>query len=236
MSRSSLFACEDPDRWRRVYDQYWDVVEAKSAVKGKKSGKLQPLEKWYQEQLPALISSRSERYVTHPELVKLMEWKLTRGSFRPRLQQLLASNAAAAVELCSRTAFSLLPDVRAAIAELSALKAVGPATASAVLAAGCPEHAAFMSDEGVGSVPGLTPIQYTARHYHRYLDRLLERTAQLNQVDPERDWTPHRAERCLWAWAVAGRLQLPLLEEQGGGGEGRSPEADERPTKKRRTD
>ena len=50
-----------------------------------------------------------------------------------------------------------------------------------MLAAGCPEHAAFMSDEGVGSVPGLTPIQYTARHYHRYLDRLLERTAQLNQ-------------------------------------------------------
>ena len=57
-----------------------------------------------------------------------------------------------------------------------------------------------------------------------------------SSADPERDWTPHRAERCLWAWAVAGRLQLPLLEEQGGGGEGRSPEADERPTKKRRTD
>ena len=46
MSRSSLFACEDPAQWRRVYDQYWDVVEARSAVKGKKFGKLLPLEKW----------------------------------------------------------------------------------------------------------------------------------------------------------------------------------------------
>lgn len=31
----------------------------------------------YQEELPKLISSRAEKYVTRSELVKLMEWKLT---------------------------------------------------------------------------------------------------------------------------------------------------------------
>lgn len=41
---STLFVCEDPAIWRRVYDKYWDVVEAK--VKGKKPGKLLTLEKW----------------------------------------------------------------------------------------------------------------------------------------------------------------------------------------------
>lgn len=55
---------------------------------------------------------------------------LQRGKFRPRLQQLVASNSEDTVEKCSRKAFSLLPDVQAAIAELSALKGVGPATAS----------------------------------------------------------------------------------------------------------
>lgn len=55
---------------------------------------------------------------------------LQRGKFRPRLQQLVASNSEDTVEKCSRKAFSLLPDVKAAIAELSALKGVGPATAS----------------------------------------------------------------------------------------------------------
>ncbi|KAK0155898.1 hypothetical protein N1851_001555 [Merluccius polli] len=235
-SVNAMFACEDPGRWRRVYGKYWEVVEAKSALKGKKSGKLLPLEKWYQEELPALISSRPDRYVTLSELVKLMEWKLTRGKFRPRLQQMVATNGAEVVEKCSRKAFGLLPDVRAAITELSSLKAVGPATASAVLAAGSPERAAFMSDEGVGSVPGLTPIQYTAKHYDLYLSKMIERTKKLNKVDSEKDWTPHRAELCLWAR----QLQLPLLEDEvdedgSGGRESPESDADKRPTKKRKT-
>ncbi|KAJ3608342.1 hypothetical protein NHX12_025391 [Muraenolepis orangiensis] len=239
MSIPTLFACEDPGQWRRVYEKYWEVVEAKSALKGKKSGKLLPLEKWYQEELPTLIASRSDKYVTLSELVKLMEWKLTRGKFRPRLQQMVASNGEATVEECSRRAFGLLPDVRAAITQLSALKAVGPATASAVLAAGSPEQAAFMSDEGVGSIPGLTPIQYTAKHYDLYLSRMVERTEKLNKVDGEQDWTPHRTELCLWAWAVARQLQLPLFEDEadvdGGERESLESEADKRPAKKRKT-
>ncbi|MEQ2184850.1 hypothetical protein GOODEAATRI_012272 [Goodea atripinnis] len=55
---------------------------------------------------------------------------LQRGKFRPRLQQLVASNSEDTVQKCSIKAFSLLPDVQAAIAELSTLKGVGPATAS----------------------------------------------------------------------------------------------------------
>lgn len=42
----------------------------------------------------------------------------------------MASNSVDTVEKCSRKAFRLLPDVKAAIAELSYLKGVGPATAS----------------------------------------------------------------------------------------------------------
>ncbi|XP_029954213.1 uncharacterized protein LOC115393370 [Salarias fasciatus] len=241
MSSMSLFACEDPDRWRRVYDRYWDVVEARA--QGKKAGKLLHLDKWYQQELPELILSRPDKHVTLPEMVKLMEWKLTRGKFRPRLQQLVASNSEDTVQKCSRKAFSCLPDVQAAVAELSTLRGIGPATASAVLAAGAPELAAFMSDEATESVPGLKPVQYTAKHYGLYLDKMAERAQQLNQADPQRDWTPHRLELCLWAVATDTQQQLRLLKDvdvSGGGSAADSkrrsdPDAQQRPTKKLKT-
>lgn len=42
---SSLFVCEEPKTWRKVYDKYWNVVEAKA--QGKKTGNLLKLDKWY---------------------------------------------------------------------------------------------------------------------------------------------------------------------------------------------
>ncbi|KAG8009114.1 hypothetical protein GBF38_011728 [Nibea albiflora] len=201
----TLFACEDPSTWRRAYEKYWHVVEAKAKAKGKKpGGKLLDLDKW------------------------------------PRLQQLVASNSEDTVEKCSRKAFSLLPDVQAAIAELSSLKGVGPATASAVIAAGAPEQTAFMSDEAMESVPGLKPIQYTAKHYALYLGKMVERTEKLNKVDPHQDWTPHRLEMCLWAMTIAKQQQLPLLKDVDAKASSvtekcSDADADQRPAKKLKT-
>lgn len=53
-----------------------------------------------------------------------------RGKFRPRLKQLVGSNSEEVVLQCTKKAFCLLPDVQSAIAELSTLKGLGPATAS----------------------------------------------------------------------------------------------------------
>ncbi|KAJ0015858.1 hypothetical protein NQD34_014148 [Periophthalmus magnuspinnatus] len=230
----ALFTCEDPATWRKVHEKYWDVVQSRMTRQGKtsKTGpKLLTLDKWYQEELPACISNRSERHVTHVELAKLMEWKLTRGKFRPRLQHLVESNSADTVEKCSRKAFSLLPDVHAAITELSALKGVGPATASAVLAAGAPEQAAFMSDEAMESIPGITPIQYTAKHYILYLTKMLEQTEKLNRLDHLRDWTPQKLEQCLWAYSITTKQQLPLLQNISVSNK-RNSECEEKPQKK----
>ncbi|XP_073687361.1 uncharacterized protein [Garra rufa] len=208
-----LYKCEDAAVWRAVYEKYWTVVEAKSAVKGKTAGKLLKLDKWFQEDLPAAISARSERSLTHAELIKLMEWKLTKGKFRPRLQQLIGSNSEEVVESSTSKAFGLLPDVQAAITELCKLKGVGPATASAVLAAGAPDEVAFMADEAVESIAELRPVEYTAKHYALFLQKILNKTSQLNKADGQQDWTPHKVEQCLWAWAVANQIQPSLFQE-----------------------
>ncbi|GCB61076.1 hypothetical protein scyTo_0012852 [Scyliorhinus torazame] len=73
-----LYNCKDPAVWRSVFTLYSDVVEEKTTTsKGRKAGKLAALDKWYQEELPRAVSGRTEKYLTHAELVQLMEWKLT---------------------------------------------------------------------------------------------------------------------------------------------------------------
>lgn len=53
----------------------------------------------------------------------------------------------AVVKSASQKAFQSLPDVSKAVSELTVLKGVGPATASAVLATFAPHLTPFMSDE-----------------------------------------------------------------------------------------
>ncbi|XP_068102506.1 uncharacterized protein [Hyperolius riggenbachi] len=219
---ASLFQCEDPTKWRKVSDLYWDVVEA-MAVKKKR---LLELDRWFQEDLPNCICARTEKCLTKGELAKLMEWKLLRGKFRPRLQKMVESNPEDIVERHTKKAFEFLPDVGKAVDELCHLKGVGPATASAILCAGAPDLVAFMADEAVESVPGLTPVQYNLKHYQRFLQELQKKADSLSAGGQD-SWTPHRVELCLWAWKVAHTACPKMLETL--------EDEDERPTKKLKT-
>jgi hypothetical protein len=66
---------------------------------------------------------------------------------RSRLLNFVANLSDDNVRTASRKAFAALPNLKEAIAHLSTLKGVGPATASAVLAAHTPSIVPFMSDE-----------------------------------------------------------------------------------------
>ncbi|KAM3826929.1 uncharacterized protein M6D78_015062 [Vipera latastei] len=219
--KGGIYACEDPASWKAVLNIYQDVI----AAMGSKGKKLIALDQWYQEELPRILAGREEKYLTKEELLILVQWKLTRGKFRPRLQQLVAANPREKVEEHTQKAFHQLPDVEAAVKELNNLKGVGPATASAILAAGAPEMAAFMADEVMEILPGLGPLHYTLKRYLLYMDKIQSCAEKLNKGDTTETWTAHLVEKCLWTWALAKKLGLPSLpmasqeEDQGEGGE-----------------
>ena len=188
MRRADLWASTSAKDWTAALDAYAAVIEAQGV------GPLAELDRWYRDDLPAAIAARDRPHVTHAELVKVTEWKMARGIWRARNLQLVKGNAAAEVERASRAALAAIPDPKAPVAELAALAGVGPATASAVVAAAAPRLYPFF-DELVGAqVPGLGDVAFTPAYYARYADALRDRASRLG--DP---WTPALVERALWA-------------------------------------
>ncbi|KAF2642372.1 hypothetical protein P280DRAFT_488714 [Massarina eburnea CBS 473.64] len=113
--------------------------------------------------LPARVAKRKEDdgdvFLSKEEVVGLVEWKLKHGTFRPKLLQMVTSNPATLIESTTRQAFAILsspsststtPSTNALTALktlTTALKGIGPATASLILSIASPARVPFFSDE-----------------------------------------------------------------------------------------
>lgn len=188
MSASDLWSNPNPAAWAAALADYPRVVLAQPP------GLLHRLDPWYREELPDAIAARPEPFVTHRELVQVVEWKMARGVWRPRNLQLARGNDAAEVEARSREAFGLAPDPLAPLRALGRLKGVGPATASAVLAAARPEVYPFFDEVVAAQVPGLQPGAFTLGEYGRYAAALRERAARLGG-----EWNAQKVGLALWS-------------------------------------
>src|SRR6476646_3540199 len=135
--------------WRAALAGY-DAAVAAQSVAG-----LEDLDRWYRTVLPPLIAARQPAAVTRDELVRVTEWKMKRGVWRARNRWLVAGNEPAAVAATSEAALAALPDLRRPLALLSGLAGVGPATASAVLAAVRPDLFPFFDEIVANQIPGL---------------------------------------------------------------------------------
>ena len=185
---TDLWSSNSAKEWRAALDRY-DAVIARQAIP-----RLVPLDRWYREELPNAIAARRSPHVTHAELVKLTEWKMTRGVWRARNLVLVRGNDADDVKDASTAALAEVPHPTKPIARLAKLAGVGPATASAVAAAAAPDTYPFF-DELVGAqVPGLGPVAFTLGYYARYAEALRQRAATLGD-----GWSPATVERALWA-------------------------------------
>ena len=187
-----LWGAEDCRAWAAALAEYPACVDRQG------SELLQKRDPWYREELPARIAGRAEPFVTRDELVWVVEWKMARGVWRARNLHLARANEPDAVEEASRTAFAGAPDERAPLKLLGALKGVGPATASAVLAAYRPDLYPFFDDVVAEQVPGLSG-DFTLAAYVPYAAALRGRATRLAASCPEQVWTAQRVGLALWA-------------------------------------
>lgn len=112
------------------------------------------------------------------------------------------------VKSSSQKAFQSLPDISKAVSELTVLKGVGPATASAVLASYAPDVTPFMSDEAMVAALGNSK-DYTLKQYLVLVDKLQAKSKELSAK--EDIFTPSDVERALWSSAVGAKF--PVLSK-----------------------
>ena len=184
----NLWASTSEDEWRHALADYNHVITQQGVES------LAELERWYQNELPPVIASRTPAFVTLAELVRVTEWKMARGVWRGRNLFLVRGNDASLVEETSVAAFAIIPHPTAPIATLSKLAGVGPATASAVLAAAHPDLYPFFDEIVADQIPDMGKLAFTLGYYARYAQALRERAGQLGG-----EWTPVLVERALWA-------------------------------------
>lgn len=175
--------------WQVALDQYPDVVSTQGVRQ------LEPLDTWYRTELPSLIAARTQPYVTHDEMVRITEWKMHRGAWRaPNLVRVTSNEPPLVIDVTTR-GLALVPHPTKPVKEIATLDGVGPATASAVVAAFAPTLYPFFDELVAGQVPHLGPVAWTLSYYARYAEALRGRAVLLGG-----GWTPVMLERALWAF------------------------------------
>jgi hypothetical protein len=185
-----LTASQPAATLRRALESYEDVIARQGVAK------LPERDRWYREELPRAIASRASAHVTLPELVRVTEWKMARGEWRARNLVLVRGNEPESVIDTSADALSKIPHPTRPISTLATLAGVGPATASAVVAAAAPELYPFFDELVAAQLPELGKVAWTLGYYSRYAEALRTRARELGG-----DWTPVKLERALWALA-----------------------------------
>ena len=188
----SLWAADQEARWFDALAGY------DAAIAAVPSARLVEHDGWYRTVLPTLIASRTPGHVQHDEMVRITEWKMARGVWRAPNLVLMRSNTPDDVVSASRSAAEHIPHPTKPVTALVALKGVGAATASALLAVMAPSVYPFFDEDVAAQVPQLGSVAWTNGYYAKYATALRERSAQLSALFA-RAFTPVLVERALWA-------------------------------------
>ncbi len=192
--RSGLWSSDDLEAWSTALENYSQVVVRQGI------SDLTALDYWYHERLPALVQTRIPLALELSELVNVVRWKMKRGVWRPRNLALVMDNPDDLVRRQTSLAFAQVPDPRQPIETIAGLRGVGPATASAVLAAYRPDLYPFLDDLVASCIPELGEPRFTVSFYLRYAAALRERAQRL-----ESGWTAQTVGLALWS-AAGGKV------------------------------
>mmetsp|Transcript_4088 Transcript_4088/g.5352 ORF Transcript_4088/g.5352 Transcript_4088/m.5352 type:complete len:255 (-) Transcript_4088:99-863(-) len=186
-----LAALDDPILWHRIEGQYGTMITEKGGEP------LTAMEEWAKNFGVDLREKDKDKFITSDDLEKIVEWKFKKGKARPGLWKYLKSNSPASVQSCSRASLAKADkdDVDGSIAEMTKLKGVGAATASAILSFYKPELFVFMDDEVIECLHK-GPRAYTEKIYLALNAQCTELASKLGET-----WTPSRVGRALWTAA-----------------------------------
>ncbi|KAI6809265.1 hypothetical protein KC332_g15706 [Hortaea werneckii] len=155
MIRTSPNAIDDRYRFDKIdYQTFADLLSKYPSII---PPELQPLDHQRLNTIPAAIHQRNPKFIPKDELLKLTEWKLSHGKFRPTLLKLVDSNDVMTVKTTAIEAYRLLPptkttapnaeNIRKVLDVFTRLKGVGAATATLLMASYDQTNIPFFSDE-----------------------------------------------------------------------------------------
>jgi hypothetical protein len=197
----------------KKHENIWSTIEAKYnnmlVAKKKGSNELLELDKECEEigrKWKSMVSEKEEEsdcgaIMTFEQLCQVMKWKFSKGKARP-LWKHINANSEESVEQYSKTAFSKVfenddeSSITAAINELSNLKGVGPAGASAILSLFRPDLFVFMDDEVIECLYE-GKRDYTLKVYTLINNKCKDIASQLGD-----GWNSRRVGRALWTAAI----------------------------------
>ena len=193
-----LAASSDVALWKRVEQQF----------KAIRSDTLNDAEKC----LAVSVGDKGFDEISKSQLMDIVKWKFAVGKPRPQNLGLLRSNAEDFVKECSQNAVQLARDIQLqdcvseqtgewtpqgkgaiqnALNEMTKLKGVGPATATAVLCLVRPDIFCYMYDEVIDCFE--PKRDYTLNIYLRVNLRCLQLAKMLGK-----EWTTARVATVLW--------------------------------------
>jgi hypothetical protein len=227
---ASLWKSKDLKEWIEHLENYYTEVASLE------KDNLLELERWFQEELPDQLNKQKKSFDS-ADLIRLVTWKVgLRGKWRPRLldfakaandKDIQEAYTKARTVVDSANGDTDTEAVKQAMAALTALKGVGPATASALLQAMNPNFMSFMSDEAM--LVALGSKDYTAAKGMELLKALKKKAAELTKLSGgekggkrKEEWSVAEVERCIFIHAALENKKSKKSKGGWGGGGGGS--------------
>ncbi|KAI7215724.1 hypothetical protein KC333_g5266 [Hortaea werneckii] len=195
------------DRYRFDKIDYQTFADLLSKYPSIIPPELQSLDHQRLNTIPAVIQQRNPRFISKDELLKLTEWKLSHGKFRPTLLKLVDSNDVMTVKTTAIEAYRILPpsnttapsaeNIRKVLDVFTRLKGVGAATATLLMASNDQTNIPFFSDEvyrwihhddaptkpalkGGGASGWTREVRYTIKDYLEFYPKVQQLRERLN--------------------------------------------------------
>lgn len=205
-----LFAQKKCAAWNDALEQYEGLILAHAV------NQLPEIDAWYRNELPRVIAARKPAYVTKAEFLEILRWKMKRGDWRETNRLRIVNTDAREIERAARESFAAARDLDTALATASKeykrpiqilceLDGVGPATASAALAAYRPDLYPFFDEWIAREIPDLGKVAFTASYYWKFADALRAQARAL-QKKCGAAWHAQDVGQALWV-ASGGKLK-----------------------------